>query len=74
MVSPTDTVDQLAERIDDHFRNGTSVVWIVKPRPRGVEVLRAGRPEAIRRNQDTLTDDHLLPGFEVRVADLFQWP
>lgn len=74
VVSPIDTVDDLTDRIDDYFRNDTSVVWIVKPRTRTVEVLRAGRPEAILRDQDTLTDDQLLPGFAVRVADLFQWP
>lgn len=74
VVSPTDTVEELSDRVYDYFRNGTAIVWIVKPRTRTVEILRAGRPEALLRDNDTLEDAQLLPGFAVRVADLFQWP
>jgi Uma2 family endonuclease len=46
-------------------------VWVVSCQNRTVEVLLANRSRVLFNESDELTDDHVLPGFRVRVAEIF---
>ena len=71
--SPTDSLTQLRQKIQDFFAVGTEVGILVDPDSRTVEVYRPGQntPQVLR-DGDLLTVPDLLPGWSVAVADL--WP
>ncbi len=73
VVSPRDKVTVLADKIADYESAAVPLIWVVYPSNRIVQVRTQG---AIREfgGQDELTGDPVLPGFRVRVADLFPPP
>jgi len=66
--SPTDSVEEPRERIDEFLAQGTVVGLLVNPDDRTVEVRRLDREPAVYRNGDMLT----LPGWELAISEL--WP
>jgi Uma2 family endonuclease len=72
IVSPSETADEVRDKIREYLQAGTSVVWVVYPRNH--EVL-AYTPDGRARTfgpSDTLEDAAMLPGFSCPVAALFQ--
>lgn len=71
ILSPEDTVEETHEKIDEYLTAGVPLVWIIDPRRRTVTIYRAGQePEFVNARQE-LSGEPELPGFRVRVADLF---
>jgi len=76
VVSPTDgdVAYDLREKLDEYRAAGVPLVFVAYPNTRSVEVHRDGQPVGLLGPDDTLTADPVLPGFAVRVADLFPLP
>jgi Uma2 family endonuclease len=74
VVSPHDTCYEVEEKVNDYLRVAVPLVWAVNPHVRTVYVYTANG--SIRRltTDDELLGDPVLPGFRVRVADLFPPP
>jgi Uma2 family endonuclease len=71
ILSPSDTQEQINEKIDDYLRAGVAVVWVIDPHDRTVLIYRKdAAPELVNVNQE-LTGDPELPGFRVPVAQIF---
>ena len=71
VISPTDTAHEMHWRISDFFAAGCKRVWVLYPEHR--EVYVHGAAGVVRRRGDeTLEDPELLPGFSVKVSELFQ--
>jgi Uma2 family endonuclease len=71
VVSPGDSALQLAKKVQDYLGAGVRLVWVVYPDVEIVEVHRiSGRGDVLRAD-DTLAGEDILPGFAVKVADLF---
>lgn len=71
ILSPNDTVSEIHEKIDEYLAAGVPLVWIIKPRHRTLTIYRPGQePEFVNARQELSGEPH-LPGFGVRVADLF---
>jgi|SRR5579884_2425974 len=71
ILSPNDTVEEIHEKIDEYLTAGVLLVWIIDPRRRTVMLYRPGQePEFVNARQE-LSGEPELPGFRVRVADLF---
>lgn len=71
VLSPNDRADDIYERVQDYLAAGSSQVWVLRPRQRSVSVYR---PDADTRElgPDAALDGRdILPGFRVRVGDLF---
>jgi Uma2 family endonuclease len=68
--SPDNTERELAEKASDYLAHGAKAVWILRPQDRTVRVQRPDTPAQTLHAADLLTDD-ALPGFTVRVGDLF---
>ena len=71
VVSPSETAEEVREKIRDYFRAGTPLVWVVYPRTR--EVIEH-TPDGLARTKsgsDTLEYSEILPGFSWRVETLF---
>jgi Uma2 family endonuclease len=69
--SPTDSMKGLREKIDSFLVQGTRVGILIHPEQRWVEVRRTGQEPQTLRDNDVLTVPDLLPGWEVKVADLW---
>jgi Uma2 family endonuclease len=72
ILSPTDTHDDIVERVRTYHAVGT-VVWIIDPDFETVAVHRPGQQvETLTIGQD-LDGERYLPGFRVPVARFFEW-
>ncbi len=74
VLSTTNTVDEILEKLEEYFRVGVRLVWVVHPRqcmiyaytsPKEVRVLTVG---------DELDGGEVLPGFRVRLDRIFEQP
>ncbi len=75
ILSPGDSRKAALRKLPDYFQHGTQLVWIVNPIRQSVEVFTG--PGASARTltlPDTLTAAPLLPGFALKLADLFDPP
>ncbi len=61
----------MEECVVDYLAAGTRVVWIVSPARRTVTAHRPGASPAFLLASDVLEAEDLLPGFRVRVGELF---
>ncbi|HXJ91808.1 MAG TPA: Uma2 family endonuclease [Terriglobia bacterium] len=71
VVSPTDLAQELAHKIDQYLAAGVRVVWVVYPNMREVHVFREGGAASVLGSDDSLEAPDLLPGFAIRVGELF---
>lgn len=70
VISPSNTPREIDRRISDYFAAGCQRVWVVYPEEN--EVYIHGLAGVTRRGVDDLLDEaELLPGFSVKVSELF---
>lgn len=72
VVSPSDRADEVRRRVRDYLEAGTRLVWLVWPRQRSVTVYAADGAVRELGEGDELDGGAVLPGFRVRVAELFE--
>ena len=70
VVSPTDSADEIDQKVLLYLRYGTRMVWVIYPRTRTVV---AYTPGGIQRFDldGTLDGEDVLPGFALAVRDVF---
>lgn len=71
VLSPTDTVEAIEEKVDDYLAAGTRLVWVAHPRRRTMTVYQPGAKPVILDESDTLDGGDVVPGFSCVVARLF---
>jgi Uma2 family endonuclease len=71
VLSPGDRASEVAEKVDLWLTSGASRVWVVDPRRRTVTVHSDPKHARTLHADETLDGEDLLPGFAVRVGDLF---
>jgi Uma2 family endonuclease len=71
VVSPSDSFSEVEEKALAWLAADTCVVWIVDPRQKHVTVYRGRDDIAVLDCDATLAAPNLLPGWQVRVADVF---
>jgi Uma2 family endonuclease len=72
ILSPSDNVEQIDEKIDGYLAVGVPLVWVIDPHDRTVTVYRPGaEPELINARQELSAEPH-LPGFRVPAVRLFE--
>ena len=74
VISPNDGYDEVDAKVADYFDARVPLIWIVAPRTRTVHIYHADGSARRLRETDDLTADPVVPGFRVRVADLFPNP
>lgn len=72
--SPDDSVQGMRDKAIDYVNNGVSIVWIVHPRLRFVEIYRPGQDVEILGTMDELSGHDVLPGFTMPVSYIFSEP
>jgi Uma2 family endonuclease len=71
ILSPNDEHKDIVEKVELYLETGVAVVWIVDPDLRNVTVYRPGQQEVLFAAAQELLGDPELPGFRVKVAQLF---
>jgi Uma2 family endonuclease len=69
--SPSDSLTALRAKIDQFLELGTRVGILINPEMSWVEIRRSNQEAITLHNGDVLTVPDLLPGWEVRVEDLW---
>lgn len=72
VTSPNDLYVEVMGRLDEYFRCGVRQVWIVRPPEQEVHVYRNREQKSIIEAGGTLTSEDILPGFALRMGDLFK--
>lgn len=74
VMSPNDTVSDLNERISEQLNLGTPLVWLFDPDAKKVTVYRPGKIHYVRKGDEELTGEDVLPGFSCKVSEFFKLP
>ncbi len=70
IISPSNKAEDIEKKIEQLLDAGTTLIWIVYPDLQRVKVLTNERTFKLKE-RDVLTGGDVLPGFEIRVADIF---
>lgn len=71
VVAPHDRAEDLHDKARDYLEAGARLVWVLWPHRRAVSVHEPGGVARDLGPDDELGGGDVLPGFRVRVADLF---
>jgi Uma2 family endonuclease len=71
VVSPTNTVDEVADKLEEYFTVGVRQVWVVYPVHAKIYVYTSTSSVRILTPADELHGGDILPGFRLSVRDLF---
>ena len=72
VVSPSESGPQLMRKVRQYLKAGAHTVWLVYPATREVYTCDAEGSDRILRGDEILDAPDLLPGFVVRVSELFE--
>lgn len=71
VASPGNTTEDMIEKIEQFFDAGVRQVWVLYPKRRVVYVYISRDDVKILRGEVVLQGGDILPGFEVKVSDIF---
>ena len=72
ILSPNNTRAEMDDRLKDFFASGTQLAWIVNPEDECVEICHSPTRRTLLGSGGLLDGEHLLPGFQHPIADLFK--
>jgi Uma2 family endonuclease len=70
VISPNDNERKLSLKIANYLAAGT-VVWVVRPEDKEVEVFAPNQPVKVLGEKETLEAGRVLEGFRLAVKDIF---
>jgi Uma2 family endonuclease len=71
VLTPKDRYNATDAKIRDYLDAGTQIVWLAKPISRRIIVYRPDGTEISFGPDDEVTADPVLPGFRMKVGDVF---
>jgi len=71
VVSPTDRVNDLINKVAEYFRAGVECVWVVFPSQEQVYIYASPTSVRLLTRADTLYGEPVLPHFQLQLAALF---
>ena len=71
VVSPTNTADDVVDKLAEYFQVGVERVWVVYPSQRQVYVYASPTDVKVVTEDEELSDEVLLPGFRLALTALF---
>jgi Uma2 family endonuclease len=70
VISPTDRLYDVEEKVDEYLAAGTPLVWVVNPKRRTVTVHAPGADPRVLGQPDTLDGGDVVPGFRCEVREI----
>lgn len=74
VVSPSNTRAEIREKVLEYLDAGSRLVWVVEPRDHSVTTYLSRTDVGVLKGDDALDGFDVLPGFRLRVADVFTPP
>ena len=71
VISPSERPGHITTKIVTYLNTGVRIVWLVDLENRSITVHAADRPPRTLTIDDELDGGEVLPGFRLRVADIF---
>lgn len=73
VISEGNTVHEMRQKAKEYFESGSKLVWMIYPKTRTVAIFQQLQDEPTRTlsENETLDGGAVLPGFQMKVADLF---
>jgi Uma2 family endonuclease len=71
VISPSNTFEEVVNKVHEYFRAGVQHVWVIAPPQRQVYVYQSPSHIRVLNVQDELTGDPFLPGFRLKLSELF---
>ena len=71
VLSEGNTDQEMARKLREYFDSGVEIVWIFDPPVRTVRVYTSLHRSRVLNESQTLTGGAVLPGFRVRLAEIF---
>ncbi|HEX8174765.1 MAG TPA: Uma2 family endonuclease [Pyrinomonadaceae bacterium] len=71
VLSPSDTIERLHEKIVEYFDNGAKLIWVLNPEDQTALVYHTPQPDKLLRADDLLDGEDVVPGFSMPVSELF---
>lgn len=71
VASPTNPADEVIDKVLEYFTAGVERVWVIYPMQKQLYVYKSPTNVSVLTGNDELTDAALLPGFRVRLDELF---
>ena len=72
VVSRTETMFEVLEKVREYFRVGVELVWLVFSSERLIYIYHSPTQIQVLTQADTLSGESVVPGFQVPVATLFE--
>lgn len=70
--SPGDRRSEILAKVDDYFKRGVRLVWVVNPRQKTVTVYQRLSPPVTYGMAETLDASDVVPGFTCEVRRIFE--
>jgi Uma2 family endonuclease len=71
VISPSNTFEEVVNKVHEYFQAGVQHVWVVAPPQQQVYVYKSPSHIRVLNVQDAVTGDPFLPGFCLKVSELF---
>jgi Uma2 family endonuclease len=71
VISPSDTLYDVDEKIEEYLKAGVKLIWIVNPKKRTVTIYQPDKEPQTLTEADTLDGRDVLPGFQYSLGRLF---
>ncbi|MBI1878285.1 MAG: Uma2 family endonuclease [Chloroflexi bacterium] len=72
ILSPNDSWSEVTQKLREYFGIGVRLIWVVDPQARIIYAYRSMTDVREFTENDELPGDEVLPGFLVKVAELFE--
>ena len=72
VISPSDTNEEMNEKIDLYLAAGVALIWYVDPRRRTATVYQPGQAVCTINENEVLSGGAVLSGFHVMLGELFR--
>jgi Uma2 family endonuclease len=70
VLSPSNTSNQIRDKLVEYFAKGVRLVWVIAPEDRTLAIYHMPDEAVLLAETATLTGEDVLPGFACRVSDL----
>lgn len=70
-LSPSDRISEVEEKVAAWLEGGARLVWVISPKLHTVTVYRSLTDVLMLTEKDTLDGGDVVPGFEIKVAEVF---
>jgi Uma2 family endonuclease len=72
VISKSNAATDVKDKIDEYFKAGVRLVWLVYPKQKVVDVYESPTTVQVLRREDELSCGDVLPGFRLPLTSLFK--